>query len=155
MNLHAFVLHNVSPDMFFRYDPKTSHLHHAHTLQVEADSPELACDLIWTLTNVDSADDLRLRSPHLARYAEQVTAYRERRNRSLSVGDVVVLFERERPLGSWAVAPFGFDALADVGKPRTVTNDRPISDAYIAHMEYRGALDEKAILESVRQGFGG
>lgn len=108
MKLRAIVLHNVGPDMFWRYSPQTSRLFHAHTFQVEADSTAKAADLIWILTNVDSADDLRLRHSHLATYAEQMEHYRTRQNRSLSVGDVIVFMEGERVAGAVKVATVGF-----------------------------------------------
>ena len=137
MKFHAVVMHNVSRDMFWGYKPETSVLHHAHTFQVEADNIEKAADLVWVLTNVDNADHLRMSHPHLSQYADQVTQYRERLNRSLSVADVIVFFERERYAGALAVAVVGHDAIDfDPTTIRTVTNDRDESDAYAAHQRF-------------------
>lgn len=137
MKLHAFVMHNVSRDMFFRYEDASSALHHAHTFVVEADDLENAANLIWILTNVDSADHLRLDYPHLAQYADAVTHYRSRKNRSLSVGDVIVFLERERYAGARALAMIGHEVVAfDPSTIRTVTNERPESDAYLAHQRF-------------------
>lgn len=139
MKLQAFVLHNVSQDMFFRYDPRSSLLHHAHTFEVEADDIKRAADLIWVLTNVDSPNDLRINYPHLAEYAEQTVHYRQRENRSLSVGDVIVFYERGRPAGAYAVATSGFDELMGFDQVinfEIVSNDRPVSDARQAHIDF-------------------
>lgn len=139
MKLDAIVLHNVSPDMFFRYRPETSSLHHAHTLTVEADSPEQALDLIWTLTNVDPMD-LRLNLPHLAEYVEQMEHYRRRMNRSMCVGDVVVLIEGDRLAGSYACDVIGWsrldDPVIDLRLRDHFTNGDERSAAYPAHQEY-------------------
>lgn len=146
MRLHAFVLHNVSVDTFFRYNPKTSCLHHAHTFQVEADDLDKAADLIWILTNVDDANHLRTGHPHLAAYADEVTLYRQRKNRSLSVGDVIVFYERERPAGAMEVATVGFNLLSDFDPTinvRVVTNDRPESDSYLAWGRFAEAANAK------------
>lgn len=108
MKLHAFVLHNVSFDMFFDFKPSTSRLFHAHTFVIDADDTDQAADLIWILTNVDSPDHLRAEHPDLARYADDVAHYRQRRNRSLSMGDVIVFFHGEKPFGAKAVEGVGF-----------------------------------------------
>ena len=93
MRFTVTTLHNISEDMFFRFSPKTSRLFHAHDFQVEADSVEQAANLVWNLANVDSGDDLRQHFPHLSIYASQVDEYRRRRNRSLSMSDVLVFIE--------------------------------------------------------------
>jgi hypothetical protein len=136
-------MHNVSFDMFFRYDPETSALHHAHTFKVEADLDTKACDLIWILTNVDSANDLRLNYPHFSQYADQVTHYRQRKNRSLSVGDVIVLYERERFVGAFAVATVGFDPVAEPVNMEVATNDRDESDSYVAYRKFADAANRR------------
>lgn len=97
MNLTARVLHNVSADTFFRFDRETSSLFHAHDFRISADNYERAANLIWDLTNVDDANDLQTLRPDYGKYGPQVTHYRARRNRSLSVGDVVLLFEGDVP----------------------------------------------------------
>lgn len=148
MRLHAYVFHNVSGDMFFRYDPKTSCLHHAHTFTVEADDLTRAADLIWILTNVGNGNDLRLNHPLQAVYADQVDHYRQRQNRSLCVGDVIVFYERERAAGALVVATTGFEVLVGFDQTinmRVVTNDQPRSESYYAHEQYRTAFDPDSI----------
>lgn len=139
MNLSALVLHNVSRDTFFRYDDRTSKLYHAHEFQVVADNIETAADLVWTLTNVDDQNHLNTIRPDLSLYGQQVVAYRQRRNRSLSVGDVIVFrdLEDERYVGAVAVASMGFEQLYvrplyDQGK-MPEPNQTLVSEAYLAH----------------------
>lgn len=136
MKLYAYVLHNVGPKMFWSFDK--DNLHHAHTFQVEADSIEVAANLIWNLTNVGSTDDLRVNFPHLAEYAPQVSDYRMRENRSLSVGDAIVFLERERLAGILSVASVGFDEVTnfDMSVLTNVSNDGFLSDARKAHREF-------------------
>lgn len=135
MKLHAYVMHNVGPQMFWSYSEE--HLHHAHTFTVEADTIESAANLIWILTNVDSADSLRLEYPHFSQYAPQVAAYRSRENRSLSVGDAIVFLERERPAGALAVASLGFDEVEfDLERLTNVSNGNSASDARKAHDQF-------------------
>lgn len=132
MNLAAIVLHNVSDDTFDRYDPETSRLYHAHTFQVVADNAGQAAELVDLLTNVDDANHLASLRADLSQYGPQVTEYRARKNRSLSVGDVVMFRElaegvtlqdlsddlaglpdgrTQRPAGVRVVARIGWDAL--------------------------------------------
>jgi len=145
VNLSAVVLHNVSSDTFSRYNPETSRLHHAHTFQIVADNADQAADLIWTLTNVDDANDLASMRPDLSLYGPQVTAYRRRKNRSLSVGDVVIFHELngiasfvttgalERLAGVRVVASIGWESLE--GEPGYTggSNDADVSQSYLAH----------------------
>lgn len=147
MKLDAIVLHNVSEDMFWRFDPKTSSLHHAHTFRgIEADNIERAASLVWDLTNVGDANELRLMFPHLSQYADEVTKYRARKNRSLSVGDVLVFVEGERPAGVLAVASMGFkhygtkDVRVDLND---VANLAPESLSYLAHQDRLEALSAR------------
>lgn len=136
MKLHAYVFHNVGPKMFWEYDAE--HQFHAHTFQVEADNIDAAADLIWDLTNVGNADELRINFPHLSKYAEQVAEYRRRENRSLSVGDAIVFLERERYVGTLAVAAIGFTEVAfDLDKLTNVSNVNIRSDARRAHQEFQ------------------
>lgn len=116
MNLKATVLHNVGLRMFERYNAEGSDLYHAHDFQIVADNADKACDLAWLLCNVDDANHLNQIRPDLAHYGPQVAEYRSRRNRSLSVGDVVVLNEAGpnaelRYVGSYAVEPIGWRSL--------------------------------------------
>lgn len=135
MRLTVTVLHNVSPDMFFRYGPD-SRLHHAHTFEVEADSVDTAANLVWTLTNVGDANELRQIAPHEAKYADEVTKYRARGNRSLSVSDVLVFHEGERPAGCLVVAGVGHDMLEAIPSYEEGTNGDVVSKSYLAHQEW-------------------
>lgn len=136
MKLVAIVLHNVSADTFFRFNAETSQLHHAHTFYIAADNIDKAADLVWTLTNADDADHLTSMRPDLGRHREDVTAYRGRSNRSLSVGDVIVFYEGERPAGSLAVAVVGWTPLDRepewTGGPG---NETPTSASFDAHQD--------------------
>lgn len=137
MRLCVNVLHNVSQDMFLRYDPATSALYHAYTFDVEADSVQDAANLVWVLANVDDADHLRQNHPHLARYAPQVTAYRARLNRSLSVSDVLVFHEGPRFAGALVVGIIGH---WELGSVPTYTDTEPQSyrsASFRAHEKFR------------------
>jgi len=137
MNLSVLVLHNVSPDMFFRYDPETSRLFHAHEFQVAADNIEKAADLVWNLTNVSDANELRSMRPDLGMYGAQVEEYRERRNRSLSVGDVLVFAELSdppRPAGALWVDGLGFKQVSEIAYDGGGSNTTTQSNSYEAHI---------------------
>lgn len=136
MKLTAVVLHNLGPGMFWKYEPDSAELYHAHNFEIEVDSPEQGANLVWTLTNVGGPDELRLTHPSLAKYADQVREYRSRMNRSLSVGDVIIFSEGERPAGAVAVAMMGFDDLfEDPSFTGPATNAGEHSAAYAAHLE--------------------
>jgi len=100
VNLAVTVLHNVARGSFFGFRPDTADLRHAHTFQVVADNVNEAAKLMWLLCNVDGPDDL---PAHLSLYAAQVEHYRQRMNRSLSVGDVLVM-ERLEPEQQFEIA---------------------------------------------------
>lgn len=144
MNLAATVLHNVSDDTFVRYDPETSRLHHAHTFQIVADNADQAADLIWMLTNVDDANHLASMRSDLSLYGPQVTAYRRRKNRSLSVGDVVVFHELtgdvQRPAGVRVVTSADWETIEVAGRELSRgpmwaagSNETETSQSYLAH----------------------
>lgn len=137
MNLSVLVLHNVSPDMFFRYDPETSRLFHAHEFQVVADNIEKAADLVWTLTNVGDSNELNSMRSDLGLYGLQVDEYRQRRNRSLSVGDVLVFHELAEPpryAGALSVDSVGFKEVSEVAFDGGGSNQTTQSVAYEAHL---------------------
>lgn len=140
MNLSVLVLHNVGPTMFFGYKAEGSDLFHAHEFQVVADSAEEAANLVWNLTNIGDENELRLQFPHLAFYGPQVTAYRQRMNRSLSVGDVLVLHEigagEPRFVATMAIAGLGHDLYPLVPPYAQGTNESEVSESYKAHMEF-------------------
>lgn len=136
MRLTVVVLHNLGQGMFWKFDPEVAELYHAHNFEVEADNADMAAQLVWTLGNQESPEALRVGNPSLSRYAEQVAAYRARMNRSLSVGDVILIYEGERPVAAKAVAMLGFDDL--IAEPTFVgitSNDGEQSAAYEAHLQ--------------------
>ena len=152
MRYHAFVLHNISHDMFWGFRPETSRLEHAHTFVIVADNPGLATEVIWVLTNVDSADHLRLDYPHLAQYAEDVTLYRARRNRSLSVGDVVMLHAGEAFVTAQSCEKVGWKPYTEAElnlnvKGLEFSNEAPVSQAYRAMQKH---LQQPARLPDVQ-----
>lgn len=135
MNLSAVVLHNVSIDTFTGFRPGTSRLFHAHEFQIVADSADQACELLWTLCNVDDANHLASVRSDLSLYGRQVAEYRRRKNRSLSIGDAVVLHElggdSKRWVGMYAVAAVGWQQVGSY--PYTDgTNQSDASEAYDA-----------------------
>jgi hypothetical protein len=152
VKLHAFVLHNISEDMFWGFKPESSRLFHAHTFTIDATTPERAAEIVWILTNVDSADDLPnstfgwVHSTDLTQYADQVIAYRRRRNRSLSVGDVVLFYHGEEFLVAKACEGLGwkdysleeYQAAVD-GEGLEASNRQDTSQAYRAMQEFLAA----------------
>lgn len=137
MTVRVLVLHNVSPDSYKRYDARTSRLHHAHTFTLESDLAAHALakrfyvlDYIWMLTNIDAT---RI----MATYADQAMDYRERRNRSLSIGDALVLLDEETILSAYGANSLGFEEI-DVPKfdRSDIDNRREHSLAYDASIAY-------------------
>ena len=125
------VLHNISEDMFWRYRPETSALYHAHDFTVEAKDVENAADIVWFLANTDSVEPG-------STYAD-VTAYRKRRNRSLSVSDVLVIHTDAGELaGVLVVASVGFEALEFMPAYTQGDNDSEFSEAYQASQRFVG-----------------
>jgi hypothetical protein len=133
MNLSATVLHNVSRDSMFQpFNPETADLAHAHEFQIVADNVNQAGDLIWLLTNIGDPDDL---PAHLTLYRDQVSEYRSRMNRSLSVGDVIILRDLNRdlfPAGVLAVEPVGFKGLEFIPAYTGGSNSTLTSESYVA-----------------------
>jgi len=132
MNLTVKVLHAVGPGMFASYHSEGSELFHAHDFEIVADNPEQAADLVWTLCNVDGANHLTAIRADLGVYAPQVTAYRQRKNRSLSMGDVLVFFEGDRFVTTMAVESVGHHEYPLVPRHIAGTNEEPESQSYIA-----------------------
>lgn len=143
------VLHNVSPDTFFRYHPDTSRLYHAHLFQVEADNVEHAANLVWVLTNVGDAQELYAHHPNLSQYADQVTAYRQRMNRSLSMSDVLVVHEVVRDqtvlAGVLVVKALGHEGLEFMPDYVDGDNDSEVSRSYEAHQIRYGSRAVSAL----------
>lgn len=139
MNLSATVLHNVGLGMFSRYNAEGSNLYHAHEFQIVADNADKACELLWMLCNVDDANHLNQMRPDLAIYGQQVAEYRRRRNRSLSVGDVVILQELGegvRYIGSYAIEPIGWRSLPLTPIYDAGTNQSDRSAAFEAQVHF-------------------
>jgi len=133
VNLGVTVLHNVERNSFFGFNPETADLRHAHTFQVVADNVNEAAKLVWILGNVDGPDDL---STHLSLYGPQVWEYRKRMNRSLSVGDVLVLEDLDRDdqiVGVMACESVGWKGLEYVPEHEAGSNTTQTSKSYEAY----------------------
>ena len=132
--LAVTVLHNVGEGMFFPFEPATASLHHAHTFQIVADSPNQAADVMFQLCNLDPSEVSPL-------YRPQVVDYRRRMNRSLSVGDVLLMHELEpgadakdlRVAGVVACNIVGWQGLEYVPEFEDGSNHHPQSASYLAH----------------------
>jgi hypothetical protein len=108
------VLHNTGPGRFHRYlssDPLTR----VFDLTVEAPSAEVAAKVVFAIAN-SYLDELYC-DP---RYAGEVVAYREVAERSMSVGDVLLIRRWWRKT-AWACAPVGFNRLT---RPPRFTDSR-------------------------------
>lgn len=133
MNLAVTVLHNVVRGSFFGFDPEIADLRHGHTFQVIADNVNEAAKLTWMLANIDSADDL---PAHLSSYGPQVFKYRERMNRSLSVGDVLVMEDLDNhyeTVGVMACEMVGWKGLEYMPAFERGLNAEPTSRSYEAY----------------------
>lgn len=157
MTLQCIVLHNVSRDMFFGFRPETSRLFHAHTFtllddEAEQTAQESAANVIWHLTNVGDEVELAQMRPMMATvYGTQVAAYRRRRNRSLSVGDVLIFrhvgtvpgIGENSVAGVAAVEAIGHEWLEFEPTYTDGSNDTEVSEAYKAseafHKEVNGS----------------
>lgn len=71
------------------------------------DEPKHLLEVAWTIGNVDDPDQL---PDHLAIYTADAHRYRELGNRSLSVGDIVVLTNASGSQ-AWICAPVGWHAI--------------------------------------------
>lgn len=133
MRMKARVLHSVGEGMFLSYHPEGSNLFHAHDFDLVAENVEEAANLLWTLCNVDDANHLTSMRPDLEAYGSQVTAYRQRRNRSLSMGDVLVFYSEN---GSWlatmALEAIGHSHYAQEPGYEAGSNDEEFSRSYHA-----------------------
>jgi hypothetical protein len=139
--IRATVLHSVGPGMFFGYLPGQSHLHLAHVFQLDVQDdvaafakPQFIAEILWTLCNVDGPEDLH---GDWQVYAPQVAEYRRRRNRSLSMGDVVLLEkaweDQAEPLGALHAVSVGWEMLEGF-PPYFSDRDTPdVSASYAAH----------------------
>ena len=89
---------NDKTDFFGPVDAATAQLREAARFDVDA--PATATELNWLLSSV--FEQLNIDAPA----ADWARRYRDERNRSLSVGDVVVVGET-----AWAVARLGWDQI--------------------------------------------
>ena len=79
------------------------------TFNVETSTHQAAAEVTWAVCN-SYPDELHCQQ----RYAEDVLAYRDAGNRSLSMGDMVVIFDRDHTThgdGRYIVARAGFTYL--------------------------------------------
>lgn len=111
--MKVLVLHNTGDGVFWEYKPDKAILSHAHTFDVAdfADGPEHPLGLIYELTNVGTEYLDHHHAEHIESYDQQVKAYRDRGNRSTSVGDVIVVLEGEGAQEAFAVAKFGHEKI--------------------------------------------
>lgn len=148
--IRARVLHNYSADTFVRFHPDTSKLHHAHDFDITVEGhpdlerakvTEAALRIVWEIANVDAAEG----------YNDQIAAYRKRKNRSLSVGDVVLLYKM-RPvehngmvtnfpilIGAHACEWVGWNALEFMPAFEDGYNETEVSASYEAKEPWRAA----------------
>lgn len=98
---------NESRNRFLRYVPGDLLVEVAQ-FDVPGTSPQEAADLVFMLCNIDGPGDLP------AKYEDQaaaVKAYRENRNRSLSVADVLLVTDGSQT-STLSVENFGFKEVA-------------------------------------------
>lgn len=156
MQVKAIVLHSVGEGMFWRYDPARSSLFHAYTFDLEVSDearPHAVLELVWMLGNIDGPEQVPglvgdLDAYLHGHYARQVDQYRRLRNRSISMGDVVILrHPPEEPLGAFHAVSLGWEPLE--GEPPYANDDHKVntvfdgaserlelvSASYVAHRE--------------------
>lgn len=148
--MKVLVLHNTGDGMLWEYHPDKAVLSHAHTFDIPeallgVGDPWGFADIVYVLSNegVDYiANQERLTEQQIGELRDQVTFYRERRNRSTSSGDVVVLMNGEAPAAILACAHRGWKAVElDLSTIdlSDVDNRGTWSKAYAAHQ----AIDRK------------
>lgn len=115
-------------------DPPT--YYEALAVRMAAGEPAEVLERVFRLANADGPGEL---PPDLAGHAADVARYRELGNRSLSVGDVVVLTPDEGRSRAWVCAPLGWHPLDAVPEPvptppgATRSAARAAHDAHDAH----------------------
>lgn len=150
-NFRVVVAHNVSADSFVRWSSGMSELFYAHTFTVTADTPELACDLVWLLTNVDDHEHLRQAHPHLAEYCDTVKEYRVAGNRSLSMGDVLVITGLVGPSqiqvnhGAWTPAIVGWKQLTRIPEIDEARTPREAWESMVEQQQTDAASEQADI----------
>lgn len=145
MRYLAVVTHNHGPEALWTYRGGAP-LAEATRFHVVADTPHVACEWTWLVCNVDTPSEL---PDHLTGHATDTARYRRRRNRSLSMGDVVILTpdpasngdaEGSAPTGemtAWAAIDVGFTQLAHVPDYAVDDPDAETSTAYQAMLAWR------------------
>lgn len=109
--------------------PGANQYHEATHMRVRAPFEDEALDLVFTLCNVGAG-------PGQERYESAVNEYRQLGNRSLSVGDVIVLSAPGIIPVAYKVASLGFTKLDEVPKIKRT----PIGSARsAAHLAMTGA----------------
>lgn len=137
--MKILVLHNVGHGMFWEYISDKAQLHHAHTFEIPAHYPPIVvthtASWIFELCNVDP-DMLQVEEE-----VKQVEHYRNRRNRSLSVSDVIIFMNGEAPVIALACQRSEWEPLSDEERDRIlaetdlsdVDNHLDVSLAWHAH----------------------
>lgn len=134
MKYKAVVLHQVGPGMFFGVS-EGSEFFHAHDFDIEADGHMQAAELIFEITNLEPED---VSAAKALLYGDQMREYRKRMNRSVSVGDVLVLREADGEQGVVAVlacASLGWEPMNVMPAFNYGANVTPESCSYRAHQE--------------------
>lgn len=148
--MKVLIFHNTGPGMLWEYHAEHAVLTHAHTIDIPdvllGTDPWGFADIAYVLTN-EGVDYLgnteRLTTAQIANLREQVQSYRDRRNRSTSSGDVVVLMNGEEPAKALACAHMGWKDVEidlDALDMHDVDNHLPYSLAFEAHQ----AIDRKS-----------
>lgn len=102
------LLNTNTRDSFMRgYQPGDPMVRGGH-FEVEAWGPIDACNKVWRLANVGDDPDFGTPDP-------QAVEYRENRQRSLSIGDIVVVGEQ-----AYSVEPTCFEPLPEGAQIRVV-----------------------------------
>lgn len=138
MRYLAVVTHNHGPEAMWTYRPGAP-LAEATRLHLDADTPHAACEQAWVICNVDEPGQL---PDALRHHAADVAGYRSRSNRSLSMGDVVILTpapdgaDKTGEMTAWAAADMGFAQIEHV--PDYTADDPTTADsaAYRAMMRW-------------------
>lgn len=106
------IAHAVPPDFTYGMGHPLSlgepTYYEALQFDTEDGTPEDVLEIVWTVCNVDTAEQL---PGWLANYAAHVRKYRHLGNRSLSVGDVVVLTPLVGGGQAWICAPVGWERI--------------------------------------------
>lgn len=110
-NYQVRILHNEGRGHFFGYDPDTADLYLVHTYEVERQSngrPEPKNVAAQAFHTFNVGDDPSFGTPQ-----PEAVAYRAKRLRSLSEGDVVLVIDPDENRTFLACAKFGWDEVPE------------------------------------------